>query len=119
MSQLSYETCKQLKEVGFPQKYHYNWQGLYFYIDQDATPQQRALGEHKIEIPTLEELIEACEKIKQDIVIWFNGQNWSAGIHKYSSKNYIDDYPNPNEEGASVLEVVANLYLALKNEKNA
>lgn len=78
-------------------------------------------------VPTLSELIEACGRTKTqkwvgdqereiNFVLWFNGTNWSAGYYVYGDENYIDDYPNPDEQGSTPEEAVANLWLRLNKK---
>mgnify|MGYP001607368985 FL=1 len=76
-----------------------------------------------IQVPTLEELIEACGKNKEDayskFILWFCPSeygNWHAGEMEYCSESYVDDYPQNTENGETPEEAVANLWLTINKK---
>ncbi len=110
---MNYELAKKLKGVGFPQ----GGDGRFSNENGMPIPMfQPEVGEfgNFVYIPTLSELIETCGD--KQIVIWRFKRKWYAGIYKYGSDIYIDDYPSYDAEGETPEEAVANLWLELNKK---
>ena len=100
----SYELALELKEAGFPQ----------LSIHGGAMNGQwvSSTGQEEVYIPTLSELLAWCGTEK--IVLWKFEDLWHAGVYRFGSDIYIDDYPWPTEEGKDPEEAVTRLALELK-----
>lgn len=114
---MNYELAKQLKDAGFDirllSKYEAQ-EAKKECIVFDETKEYLGGGKLCYEVPTLSELIEACG----DIVLWKNGDEWSADVFNGKGEIYIDEYFSA-ENGATPEEAVANLWLALQASSKA
>lgn len=121
---LSYELCKELKDVGFPQKKEWD-EGYFYCVDcgdlqlfKDDPDEGEFVGNdynHRwhdknwegnnwLTCPTLEELIDACG---EDFNYVMNtGEAWRAHLGEK-----VEGW------GGSPIEAVANLYLYLNEKK--
>lgn len=105
---LDYETCKKLKDCGFPNPLIVRKNHCYGFIEGE---------EGKFYSPSLSELIEACGK---GFVMWSYHDKWVAGWTKAEdigrcSYRYFDDSPQITSIGETPEEAVANLYIALNS----
>lgn len=104
---ISKELAKQLKDAGFPQRYHWKSPGV---LDHYASE----FPDDPIEIPTLSDLIEACGDNLHCLVHITHGgidsdkKFWSAGYNAMAK-----DWCN----GPTPEEAVANLWLALRESQ--
>ena len=101
---MEYELAKELKDNNFKTP-----RGIWFAEKMEYLP-----------APTLSELIEACLKIQPNtdsnrFVLWFNGEDWSAGYYEYGNEDYIDCYPD-RERGKTLEESVARLWLVINKK---
>lgn len=112
---MNYELAKELKDAGFPQWAEEPRTGARAYTNEREIVEYDdgfwRNGEPVYSIPTLEELIEACG----DIVLWKNGEQWSADFFNGKDKIYIDEYFDPNN-GTTPTEAVARLWLSLNKQ---
>jgi hypothetical protein len=108
----SLETSKKMKEMGFPQEslWAYNVAGAL-----RCAGEVLEWSEGWVAAYTLSEVI-AMFGDKQ-VVIWRYQDKYHAGIYQYGSEIYVDDYPNPNEEGPTPLEAASALAVYLKENK--
>ena len=111
---LDYETCKKLKDAGFPQGYgdayckgeFAKWDTFHDILDCNGGDCD---GQHCY-IPSLEELIEACEGSIDCI------ENLGRGGRKWSVWNGETDVDRADGFGRTPSEAVANLYLELNKK---
>lgn len=114
MEGMEYELAKQLKDAGFPQK---TYLGARFYSDVSHPRMGRYPGDVVIVqitsdntvplgtyIPTLEELIEACEEV--NFILGRDHKGYDAQVYSKFGRTYTSNYPTPTE-------AVARLWLAL------
>ena len=108
---MKYELAKQLKDAGFP-RYGKNRD-----VDGSLVTLNSSIGQMHdfVYIPTLEELIEACERdgyfdfsIKHDKA----GSKWYARIIENTSTKSLNSATIENE-GSTPTEAVGRLLLAL------
>lgn len=102
---ITYELAKKLKEAGLPQRSDYGYRGY-----KIISYHRDGRDEDDVSIPTLSELIEACEG-KFHCLASENG-TYAAFSH-FEDESFAQSspsYPSPEE-------AVANLWLAL-NEKH-
>lgn len=130
--QMTYELAKQLKDAGFPQKENTvkpvtsreSWAAI-----EKAFKEGRAItvSTYDLYIPTLFELIEACEPIKADS-FFLDTQSISGWRCGYSYVGYFSGWPShPRDKdgvvnideighGSTPEEAVAHLWLALNKK---
>lgn len=115
---MDYELAKKLKDAGFPQEGKGHFEGQYIQDIQGA-------GTLNLYIPTLEELIEACNPEKaDDFGIVLSGDVWEAYYIYVGHFNHSMKFKTPDDlfevnvvvTGPTPLIAVANLYLALKSK---
>jgi hypothetical protein len=126
-----YELAKQLKDAGFPQRVRVGGSFYHFISHPSAgiPPQQavntsfvhREIFDDDVAIPTLSELIEACEVTRPRAASpWFslgwNNEGWSATIPNVFS--HIDLLEGFRGDGATPEEAVARLWLALNRTQS-
>jgi len=114
---VDYKLAKQLKDVGFPQD-----------LDRDPVWCREKKTQDQppfLLLPTLSELIDACQKIKEDFglnVTHHPSEEFMARGYKDLANKVIwhatDDGYETNTEGKTPSEAVAKLYIAL-NKKDA
>jgi len=111
---MNYELALALKNAGFPQKYHYDWQGISDFpastiLDKEH-PEEWGV---RISNPTLSELVEACGDgftfIKRD-KNWNGKYCWMAVYEHEIPMNCV------RADGSTPEEAVARLYLALNKK---
>jgi hypothetical protein len=119
---MHYELAKELKDAGFPQKYHYDEQGR---RNDFCEPEV-------VSNPTLEELIEACGEDFGNLSFQVPTKDpsashwWSAkshGLHEIIPEEWSDEYKKERKDspehaclyglGNTPAEAVARLLLAL------
>ena len=93
---MNYKLAKKLKEAGFPHNFDYN--------------------DHEMNVPTLEELIEACGDDLTALIQGFNKIGWEATYLLGGENPHHDAYVKG--EGKSPEEAVANLWLELHKTIN-
>lgn len=112
---MNYELVKQLKEAGFPQgtsssDIHYT------YVDKKNNPCS-ALVTDSAYIPTLSELIEACDVFPANFLLYGRAQDrWEA-----TKVNSLQPNAEPHCEtkyGSTPKEAVAKLWLKLNENGN-
>lgn len=108
---LSYEKCCELRDAGFPQRYHYDWQGISdFPSDMILDPKHPEKFGDRVSQPTLTELIEACG-LPFDLSCRNNAEKWYA----FNIAN------NPLGKGGTIREspeeAVANLWLGINKKQ--
>ncbi len=117
---LDYETCRKLKEAGFPQGSPLS-RHAHILNDGGFCENERCdflLRTQYVKTPSLSELIEACGK---DIIL--HGPDTSdvgEGCWRSPTKHwsvYKDFFTNLHGIGSSPEEAVANLYLELKKNR--
>lgn len=119
---MNYELAKELKDAGYPQT------SLGLKIDSEnkiGDPQNDYFSglNHPVNYPSLSELIEACQKMKDglvgttfDFLLYGNGDTpyWEAGGRIKKSEGFRSD--KRGESRISPEEAVARLWLALNNK---
>ena len=121
---LTYEECKALKDAGFPQKgngfiYFNSKSEIYLPLHSSATRDVLALGrengettEEVVYVPTLSELIEACEERFESLCKSYTEGQWVANaVTLRNGKTF------PYTKGSSPESAVCALYLALQANK--
>lgn len=105
---ITYELAKKLKEAGFPQKrIEYNCQ----YCESAFGPKKQ----DEYCMPTIEELIEACLDFYFPCSFEMGGKNtwWAILRDEKNVKALV-----PVQSGSTLLEAVANLYIALNTKQH-
>lgn len=103
---MTYELAEKLKDAGFPIKTTTTMGGLV--PETTVNPNTALIG------PTLSELIEACDGKCDNFRLSHWSIEWVAG----DWMNYVDDWKNDMRgEGTTPEEAVANLWLALNENK--
>ena len=108
---MNYELAKKLKDAGFPQKYVCYGMA---YSDTTHFGLLKADDEWKenyVLIPTLSELIEACEGRYPNMVIVKGSLGWNAGVG-----SGITDGVAIEDNCSTPEEAVANLWLELNSK---
>ena len=106
MSKLSYETAKRLKDSGFPQHNEH---------ELKEAESQGGINPEYTKIPTLSELIEACDKrfgrLELVQIVGVQDVSWFAYSAAIENKLGIDAFIV--KQDSTPEEAVANLWLVL------
>lgn len=117
---LTYEDCKELKDVGFPQNFpigcNFYWQDTKEEETYNPVNCNQITPDGAVLIPTLSELIEACATMcfkdkKAFRVFELRGEGkWVASLQDYTDHTYIW------YESKSPEQAVKNLYIELNKK---
>lgn len=101
---MEYKLALALKKAGFPQKPKSEFP---FWIVGDV--------KEPMQVPTLEELIEACGDGFSGLIKDFEKDEWQAScfVTIPESEDYEEYEDIVEDSGETILEAVANLYLKL------
>lgn len=103
---MTYELAKKLKDAGFPYGKPFTSYDMAYIVGEEPMP-----------IPTLEELIEACKKIKYERSWIRLGENPEMnGWIAEEGVTDMDSSPFTFAEGSTPIEAVANLWLKLQTK---
>ena len=109
---MNYDLAKKLKDAGFPQVFHYKTAHEQDgYLDEDVNAK-----DHKVAIPTLSELIEACGKDFGNLAL----KNWNPeGNNQWIAEpNYYISMDIAEGAGFTPEEAVGRLWLLLNTVKH-
>ena len=130
---LSLDTCKKLKEAGFPQDFEDGYDDTcakfwakeevdepnsYWFAQEDIVDGRAIDGEFEIlcKIPTLSELISACEDEFFALTHYDEGK-YSKGWFASRMGKFDSGPKKPIVHGNSPEEAVANLYILIKTNE--
>ena len=96
---MNYKLVQQLKDAKFPFDF-----------------KESIMGDDTYTFPNLGDIIEACGK--KHFVMWeYEGKFYTCNSDCGRSDIYFDDYPSNLQEGETMEEAVANLWLELNKIK--
>lgn len=110
---MNYKLAKELKDAGFPQEGEFMWVDTYGKKERWATKNIGMYPSYSFLYiaPTLEELIDACQK-------FLKGPNNAITIQIYEDKTYVSIGARLcMQRFPKVIEGVAELYLELKRNR--
>lgn len=132
---MNYDLAKKLKDAGFPLEWDYKIGRELYFDDEGENPELRSydperyiksVGEGATLVPTLSELIEACEPQKaDDFNLYTNLDQWTAHLIYHGHFEGWRGIPrdemgfvsiNIGCSGSTPEEAVANLWLALQDK---
>lgn len=104
---LSYATAKKLKDAGFPENSMYE-ERRNSWVNSDGEYFDYASMFSDIYVPSLSELIEACDPTRETFLLGYDDRDgaWKAAINEFIV-----------QEGNIPEEAVASLWLELNKDK--